>query len=878
MIHASRLQELPVRRPRAVLVWAALATAALGAGMARLEVDASIETMIVEGDPDHAAYEARQDVFGTDELVAVAIPFGDLGDALEPEALALQRRVVRALELLPGVAEVDALATSDDIYGRDATLMVDPLVPEDRAPAELSAAERAHVRERVEQNPVWTGFLISRDRKVASIQVRLREHDVSTESQAAAVAAIDGRVREILGERPYYLAGHPFMKTEIARTMTRDLLLFMPVSLAVMMLFLLLGAGSWGAAAITLSGVLVAIVWMLGAMGWAGHPVTALSNTAPSILLALGTAYFMHFAAAYQDGRASGAGAEDAVRQALARVRQPTVVAALTTAAGFGSLVVSRLPIVRGFGAGLAVGVLGIGVLGCFALPAAFVLGRPRVGRGALGPGRRFGRSLFQVARVGARHPWAILAASVVLLALSVDAATRLEIDSSGPERFARDSRFRVSSEFYRRHLSGDVVENIYLRAPGGGFQDPDRLRRMRALQAAAEELPEIDKTVSIADYVALMNRAIFDNDPAEARIPDTPQAVAQYLLLYSASGDPEEFDDLVSSDYSEARILLLATVPSSRASAELRGKLEALVERYFPDEGGPRSVLSTEILLSQAADVLVEEQVRGFSLALLLVLSLVTLAFRSVRAGLLMIMPNGLPIALNLGVMSAAGIALNDGSSIVSATALGIAVDSTVHLLAAVRRSESVHGSRRGAVLEALLVTGRPVTMTSLIIVAGFSVLILSEFRTVAELGALTALTMLYCLAADLFVLPAQLLAPWRRLARRLGLPVAPRSDGASPILVAGCDAAVPALVVGRSGGALRLRPLGGSLPARSDDLTLTWLEGGERREGVALEGVPGGCEALVRLREPRSAPRRRDAPVQPEPARSGGVRAADP
>jgi predicted RND superfamily exporter protein len=851
---AERIVDLPVRRPGLVLAVTALITAVLAAGLPRLGVDASIESMTVSDDPDHLAFEEKKTVFGSDEIVALAIPFDD---ALAPESLGVQRRIARRIESLPQVTEVDALATTDDILGRSDTLIVEALVPSDREPLELEQAAQRHIRERVAANQLWSGFLISRDRKTVALQVHLDEPTQSADDRRAVVARIEQVAREELGGRPHYLAGHPYMKTEIARTMQSDLSIFLPVTLAVMAAFLFVGVGSVRAAGVLLAGILLSAVWMLGFMGWLGEPLTALSNAAPTILLALGTAYFMHLVASYQKEAQAGGTSAEIVGRALARVRRPTVVAGVTTAIGFGSLATSRIPLIHGFGLDLAAGIMAVVAIACFSIPAAFTLLAPGSGSGILARGPGLGKVLFQITRVDASWPRAILVGVGVLLALCVVAASRLEVDSSGPNAFAEDAPFRVSSEFYRQSLSGDVIENVYLTAASeGDFKDPARLRRMLEFQAAAETLPQIDKSISIANYIALMNRAMHENRESEERIPDSREAVAQYLLLYSFSGDLEEFDDLVDPSYSQARIILNATVPSSSASAELRAALSDLARKYFPGETDAAPVLSTEILLSQAADSLAREQVRSFAAALVLIVLVVALAFRSAPAGALLLLPNGLPIALNLGVMWVLGLALSHSTSVISVIALGIAVDSTVHLLAAIRRSEKTHGSLLGAVVYAMQTTGRPVVVSGFIIAAGFSVLLLSDFQLISEFGGLTALTIVYCLGADLLVLPAQLLARKQPREKTKESDVMLGAEGSGrggppPALLTFDGRSIPALLVQHSGEKASFRLLGEAttwLGWRASSVIITWLSGGRVSSGQ-ITGVDDVATPVLRV-----------------------------
>jgi predicted RND superfamily exporter protein len=832
------ITDLPVRRPGLALVLCGVVTLILAAGLPRLSIDASIESMIVLGDADHAAFDEKKAIFGGDEVVGIAIPFAD---ALTPASLAVQRRIADRVALLPEVTDVDALVTTDDILGEGDTLVVDPLVPEGGDLLDLGAAAQAHIRERVATNQLWSGFLISRDLTTAALQVHLEDAESPGGDRGMVLERIETVVREELGEAPFFVGGHPFMKTEIARTMQRDLRVFLPVSLAVMSLILILAVGSTRMAFILLGAVLLAVVWMLGLMGWVGQPLTALSNTAPSILLALGTAYFMHLAASYQKEVAAGGAPADVVERALVAVRRPTMVAGVTTAIGFGSLVTSRIPMLRGFGVDLAIGILVVVVIACLGIPAVLLLSAPGPGRGTLAGGAPLGRALFRLSCFDRAHAPLILAGAGLLLVGAVILGSRLEIDSSGPNAFAEGSPFRVSSEFYRKRVSGDVIENVYLEVPeSGGFKDPDRLRRMLEFQEAVTALPEIDKTISIANYVALMNRAMYANDPAAEHIPETKAAVAQFLLLYSFSGDLEEFDDLVDADYSQARIVLNASVPSSAASAALRTKLTKLALRYFPEEAGPDSVLSTEILLSQAADSVAQEQVRSFASALILIVIVVMLAFRSFSAGGFLLLPNGLPIALYLGTMALLGMALSESTAVIAVIGLGIAVDGTVHLLAAIRRSESRHGSLPGAIVHAMQTTGRPVVVTTLTVAAGFSVLLLSDFKLISEFGGLTALTIVYCLAADLLLLPAQLLMGRARRRTRQEAELTTSTVAQSAALLTFDGRAVPALLIQESGEKASFRLMGeesGWRGWRDSPVRVEWLNG----EAVARGQIAG-------------------------------------
>jgi len=740
---------------RSHVLFALLATVILVAGLARVEIDASIGTMLVSDDPRHAAHDIHKAWFGSDEVLSVAIPFRD---ALSLDSLVLQRQVVDGLETIEGVVQVTALVSQEDVVGDGESLDVLPLVPDDLSGwVGRDSRWLEGIRERVRSNPIWLGWLVSESLGAVAMQVRLDDSHEGELNRAQTMSQIDATLERILGDREYFLAGHPFMKSEITKSISSDLARLLPVSFLVMTFLLLLATRSLYVGSIAAFSVLLSVVWMVGAMGWLGLGMTALTNTAPTILVALSTAAFLHLTAAFQSAQASSS--PGAATAAIGAIRRPMWIAAITTAAGYASLYLSSVPIVREFGLTLAVGMLGTGVVGTVFLPAMLSFAPRERRHRAFADGCGLGAVLLKSSRFVARAPTLILVVSVAFGVFMSIAATQIEVDSSGPKRFDEDSRFRRSARFYRKELSGDVLESVYLHGQPGAFLDPAVLRRMQAFQAAAEELPEVDRAVSLADHVARTYWVFRGEvgDPTE--LPDTSAAVAQLLLLYESSGDLGTIADYVSPDYDRVRIMLTADVQSSSVSAQLRRDLNAIATRFLPEHVDDYSVVSTEMLLSHAADVIAVEQVRSAALALVLVLGLVAISFRSLKAGATMILPNVLPLVTNLGLMSLVGLALSDATSIISATAIGIAVDSTVHILNCVRESERDLGSRRAAVLHAILTIGRPVIVTSLVVVVGFSFLLLSEFGSVAELGALTAMTMIYCLLADLFVLPALLL-----------------------------------------------------------------------------------------------------------------------
>ncbi len=737
-------------------IFLAVATiATLTYGTRWLRVDASVEAMSVDNDPDRAFFDDMKRVFGNDESILVGVRSED---ALAPAALSSLRALTDRLEKLPHVLEVESLTTINDPTSDEGELHVRPLVPDvidDRA--------SNWVRSRIAVVDLYRGTLISEDGQVALVTLRLADLGGDEGSRANLISKIREAAQETLPNSTFVIGGHPFMKVEIARAMQRDIARFVPVSAAIMIAILWLATGSFAFVGVGILVMVASIAATLGLMGWLGRPITAVTNVVPALLLALSTAYVLHVLFAVREEASGSATPEEAVRRALRQVARPTFMAGTTTVIGFGVQGLSSVPIVRDFGVFLAFGVA-VGTALSLSLAPALLSLIPLSRRPVRNEFAWLRKPLWRVGRIAAnRRAWVGMAA-LALLGLSTFGVTLLVVDSSGPSYFSEKSEFRQSMEFFSKHFGGDVIENVYLTGESGTFEDPKHLEQLLQLQQELEALPEVGRAISIADWVREINGAFDDN----REIPSSRNAVAQLLLLYESSGQPGALAELRSDDGSKARVIVTARVQSSTESRRLRERMTALSKQYLPHESSPAAVVSTEMLLSKASDVLAIEQTKGLLLSAGLILGLLFLQL-GWRDGLLATPPNVLPVAMILGIMGIGGIPLNVGTSLIASAALGLAVDDTMHLMQRVKEAKRRWGMRVGAVLEAILTVGRPVVFVWASVTAGFLVLVLSDFAVLRDLGALMALCMTLCLLGDLILLPALLLSIGRRVPDRV-------------------------------------------------------------------------------------------------------------
>jgi len=305
------------------------------------------------------------------------------------------------------------------------------------------------------------------------------------------------------------------------------------------------------------------------------------------------------------------------------------------------------------------------------------------------------------------------------------------------------------------RLLSGAIPLFVSLDggAPGA-FREPDAMRALERLQHVADGAPYVSRTLSLVDTVRVMNRALERDDPAEARIPDSRAAIAELLFL-APKGHLQSFTNV---DHSRANLWVRTGAVGSEAIREVETALEAAVEvAHFP-ENVRSAVTGNALLLARSADGIAESQPQTVGLAALVIFMLVWASLRSLKLGVVAMIPNLVPVIIYFGMLGAGVAPLSLPTSLIGSVALGITIDDTVHTLARYRDERGLGLTPAAAVQQTARHVGRAVLITAAMLALGFSVMGLSDFAKVQEFGWLSAATLSVCLLTDLLLLGALL------------------------------------------------------------------------------------------------------------------------
>ncbi len=737
-------------------------------GRPRLLLDPSVGSLLPEGDEGRQTLERVEELFGSGEPLLVALVDDDV---FRPESLEAIRRISERLESLELVYRVASLSSALHIRGEEGSLRIEPfyeVVPRD--PAGL-----AELRRRALSDPIYGGNLVSEDGRAALVSVYLLDLPEAQILESRVDEEIVSIAQELWPGEQVWVAGSPRVSAELSRLLMRDLTLSVPLVWLAM-------AGVAFASFRTLRGVLVpiltigiSVLFTLGFISlWVGslNPVTI---AAPAILTVVGFAYAIHVLSAYYDVLRGAHGPwqdrNEALFLTLRHVAMPVFVTAVTTAAGFFSLTVSPLGAIDQFGVFGGVGVLATLVVSLGFAPALLRLlpvpSRRVESRGEDGLDRLFGRlALFDV-----RERRRILAVGALVTLVSLAGLQRIEIGTATVSNFKRDNPVRLDFESVNRQLQGANAFRVVLETSSPeAFKEPVNLEVVDSLQDFLAEQPEVGGSTSVADYLKAIHQGFQDNAPEAFAIPESRPLVAQLLLL----GANEELDEFVDTAFEVANVVVRTSAMDSAELVDLTERIERYLEESVPPHLSA-AVTGNSVLLARTMDEIAIGQALSLLAALGIIYVILCLLFTSLRAGLLALIPNALPVVIYFGLLGWSGVTLNTTTGLVACVVLGIAVDDTIHLLAQFNTASKRLADQRRGMEEALRSVGRPVTFTSLALCLGFLMLATSGMNSQVEFGILSAVTLAVAWLIDVTFTPAlashmRIVTLWDALTLNLG------------------------------------------------------------------------------------------------------------
>lgn len=737
--------------PRWVIGAIILVTAAFASFLPQIGYNADLNAMIPQGDPVIEAINQAAADFGSESVLIVLYAAEDV---FRPQALAEVERIAQELGAIPGVAGLVTPLNMPLVKGSEWGIEIEPAATQ----VPQTPTEAQHFRERLFSSPQGRQVAAPNGEALAMLVTVDPAATGSSARYQEVVRQIEGVLGDAQGGR-WYLVGDGYMGAYAERVIHKDLRTLTPLA-AVVVFLLLLGAfrTPWGVI-LPLGSVSIAVLWTMGLMAGLGYQFTLISMLIPVILLAMGSAAGIHVMNRFYEEVGRGLSQRAAIELTMADITRPVVMTALTTAAGFASLLTSYVQPIREFALFSAIGILFAMVVSLTFIPAVLAL-RPVPARRLIQARDRslWGLILRPVASACARRPLWIAGAGLLLLVVSLAGIPRLDVETNLVSYFRAESPVVQGTRLAEEFLGGTTPISVVIdTGVPDGVKEPDVLRRLAGLEADLAQMPAVSQPLSLAGVVAQVNQALNGDDPAAYRIPDDRAAVAQELLLFDFAGGVG-IDALVSYDYQKARLTARIANVGTEDLARIIGQIQSAAQERFAGTGIEPEVVGTAQVVLRLAEHFTEGQISSMSWAAGVVWLIVTALLGSPLLALFCLIPLVLTVAVSFGVMGYGGVPLDMVTTMVASLAIGIGVDYSIHLVSRYRQELARGVAKAEAMTRTLTGTGRGILVNAATLVAGFAVLLVSSLQATATLGWLLALTMIVSSVGALTVLAAVL------------------------------------------------------------------------------------------------------------------------
>ncbi|MDE0158899.1 MAG: MMPL family transporter [Candidatus Dadabacteria bacterium] len=729
---------------------------ALAAGATRLVVvDVDFRNHFGKSDPHLIALEQLEETYALSDVALVAVAPHN-GTVFTKDALVAIEELTEQLWRTPYATRVDSISNYTHSKGLEDELVVEPLIEE---AGSLSDTDIERIKDVALGTQEVAGRFISRDGKVAGLVVSIVLPDDNRELTKREVTdylyETVANAREKYTSIDYHLLGGLILNRVIGDALDDETAVLGPIALGTMLLVaLVLIRSIWGTLAIVLM-IFAVISSALGFAGWTGLRLFGESGAALFVLMAVTVAHSVHIIEGMAGGLRQGMTKAEAAIHAVRVNVWPVFLTSFTTAIGFLSLNFVDMPPFRVMGNIVAFGSMCAFVFSVTLLPAFLSVLPVRARK------MRENRQDFfdRLSRFVISYRTILLCFFGIVTIVLVAGISKIELRENWLEVMDESYEFRRSADFLSKNFPGvETYEYSLDSGREGAVTDIGYLKQVEAFSDWYRKQPEFVHIFSIADIMKRLNKNLHGDNPDYYTLPDDPELAAQYLLLYEFSLPiGRDLNNLIDHDRRATRATVSVKSMSSKEKIDLDNRAHAWLRQNAPSmETGATGI---SIVGSHSIQRNIENMLQGTFVAMAIVSLLLFAIFRSIRLGLVSLIPNFLPAAMAMGLWGHLVGEVGVPAAVVTAIAFGIIVDDTIHFMTKYTDSRKAGKLPSESVQIAFRSVGRALFTTTIVFGLGFMVFGTSGLVGNQVLGLLVGITVIIALVADFFFLPPLLM-----------------------------------------------------------------------------------------------------------------------
>lgn len=773
-------------------------------------LDASSDAIVLESDPDLRYYDDTREIFGTDDYVIITVTPPEGTSLIDDVVLTRLGELTAEFEAMDDVESVTSILNVPLFHSPPITLFELARTMKYRTLAE--DAQKDLVLDELTTSPLYSNYLIAENGKTTAVQVtfkdapedfqrvldartalrdKKRDEGKLNAEDAAELKRLEveykplyedliannnlviEKTREIVSRYrdmgDLHIGGVPMIMADIIAYVKDDMRVFGQTVVILVLVVLLLIFRNVRWVLLPTAVCILTVLFMFGYLGFTHWNGTIVTSNFSSLLFVIALADVLHVVVHYRElhSRHPDHPKRELILQASRDVAVPCFYTTVTTIVGFGSLIVSGIRPVMDFGIMMAMGV-GLAYLVCFLFFPAALMMFPK----GKAPSQKLGEleesPLMFFAKFSERHHYTIFAVSAIIFAVCLIGSNKILVENRFIDYFKKDTPIYQGMSVIDQRLGGTTPLEVVLEGPSENFWlEKENLEKLKEIHNWLDALPETGKVISPNTMMEMLQKI---NKGAPVPIP---------MVKMALDGLPPEIQDAVVGPYmtpdrSQVRIAMRAMESDTSLN---RKDLMASIEHYFETdpifdgEIEPR-VTGIFVLYNNLLQSLFNSQIKSIAAVFGVIWLMFLILFRSIRLATIAIVPNVLPVTLVLGILGWTGIPLDLMTIMTAAITLGIAVDFAIHYIHRYKHEFQESKSYTSAMYRTHNSIGRAMFFTTITIIAGFSMLTLSNFIPSIYFGLFTSFAITIAFLASVTLLPL-LLITWK--------PLGPEGKGAT-------------------------------------------------------------------------------------------------
>jgi predicted RND superfamily exporter protein len=760
---AEKWGEFVVKYKWAVLLLSIILALGLGS-QGKMEFDGDYHVFFSKSNPELEAFDGLQEKYSkVDNIIMVLAP-NNKNIFTKENLIAIEELTAEAWNT-PYSSRVDALtnyqhtrAEGDDLYVEDLSYESENLTTE----------RVKEIKKIALGDPVLVNRLVNKEGSVAAINVTVRLPGIDSAKEipeiTVASRAMIAAFKEKYPQFDVYVSGNVPLNTAFFESSQNDLALIGIMFLIVIAVTLLLTRNIFATLA-TLVVVMLSIISAVGFIGLSGIKLTAPSSVFPTMILTLAVADSIHILVTLlQKFRKEGYQKKEAIIESMRLNYMPVFITSVTTVVGFLTLNFGEVPPFWHLGNITAFGMSMAFLYSTTTLPALMAIFP--IWKSSKDEVKNKKKSFYtSLGQFVAKQPIRLtIISSTFIIGMTLMALQNVFNDSF-VDYFDKSVKFRTDSDFINENLTGIYNAEFSIGSgESGGINNPIYLEKLNAFEEWLNEQEEVIHVNSFAEVTRKINKSMHDDDDSYYKVPTNRQEAAQYLLLYELSLPfGLDLNNQINVDKSETRLTVVLQNLGSKKMLEFTSRAEKWLEENTPEYmhaiGVSPTVMFAKLGFRQA-----DSMIKGNIIALLLISLVLMLALKSFKMGAISLIPNLTPVIVGFGFWAFYLAEINTGMVVVFGVTLGIIVDDTVHFMSKfLRARRELNYNAKDSVIYAFETVGRALVITTLVLVAGFTVLSTSPFALNSYMARITVVIITAALVIDFILLPSILILVYK-------------------------------------------------------------------------------------------------------------------